>query len=259
MWQHARDLIGATIAATDGELGRVDDLYFDDDRWTMRYLVVNTGYWLTGRLVLISPFAIQEVDRKQSLISVALTREQVERSPSFETHRPVSRQHEVTYAAYYGYPVYWGGPDLWGAAGYPTLAGLAAPEASVVAPGSEASPEDSHLRSVREVKGYAILATNGEIGYVQDFVVDTRSWAIRLLIVDTSHWWTGKRVLLSPDWIRDIRWDDRTVEVDLSRDAVKDSPEWDKRAPIDEQFERKLAGHYGREYKADRGPRRREK
>jgi sporulation protein YlmC with PRC-barrel domain len=257
MWLHARDLIGSSIAATDGELGRVDDLYFDDDRWTMRYLVVNTRHWATGRLVLISPFAIQHVDREHASLAVTLTRDQVEGSPSFETHRPISRQHEAAYAAYSGYPVYWGGPELWGLAGYPTLAGLATTTHPAVEAASEPPQEDSHLRSVRDVTGYAIVAVDGDIGHVQDFVIDSRTWAIRLLIVDTSHWWSGRKVLLSPDWIRDIRWADRTVDVDLSREAIRHSPPWDKRAPIDEQFERKLAGHYGREYRSARESKRR--
>lgn len=247
MYQHAKDLVTFTIVASDGELGGVDYLYFDDEGWTVRYLVASTGSWLTGRLVLVSPFAVRRIDREAGRVEVGLTREQVEKSPSFDVHKPVSRQHEAAYAAYYGYPAYWGGANLWGAAAFPAAVGLTSVErhAAEEASQARAGEEDSHLRSVNEVSGYTVEATDGDIGHVRDFVIDGRSWAIRLLIVDTSSWWTGKKVLVAPTWIEEIRWADRTARVGLTRAAVRASPEWDKRAQIDEQFERRLAAHYG--------------
>jgi sporulation protein YlmC with PRC-barrel domain len=246
MFQHAKELIGFEIAAADGDLGRVDDLYFDDERWTVRYLVVNTGSWMTGRLVLVSPIAVERIDRERGAVVVTLARAEVERSPSFDTHRPVSRQYELAYAAYYGYPTYWTGPGLWGTAALPAgVAGLTRLERQAAQQAPIASGEDAHLRSVREVTGYAIHATDGELGHVMDLIIHAESWGIRLLIVDTSNWWVGKKVLISPAWIREIRWAERAVHVDVTRKAVRGSPEWDKRAPIDEQFEEKLAAHYG--------------
>lgn len=245
MWLHATDLNGMQLEATDGDLGSVSDLYFDDDRWTGRYLVVNTGNWLTGQLVLVSPHAVTAVDRERRRIEVSLTRAQVEQSPPIDAHRPVSRQSELAYASYYGYPLYWSGPGLWGAEGTPAaIAGLTAIERRAAEQIGPTAPEDSHLRSAREVAGYSIEATDGDIGRVQDFVLHDRSWAIRLLVVDTSSWWLGRKVLMSPDWIRDIGWADRVVHVAVSREAVRSSPEWDKRAPIDEQVEATLRGHY---------------
>src|SRR5438105_5096052 len=102
-----KDLAGFHLAATDGSIGEVQDCYFDDVHWTVRYLVVDTGGWLSGRKVLISPMAIRGIDIDGEHVIVDLTREQVERSPDIDTHRPVSRQHEIALLQYYGYPSYW--------------------------------------------------------------------------------------------------------------------------------------------------------
>ena len=112
-------LKGLVIQATDGELGTVDQFYFDDETWAIRYLTVETGGWLGGRQVLISPFSILHTDWPAKRLDVALTKKQVQNSPDINTHQPVSRQHEAEYNRYYGYPYYWGGPYMWGPAFYP--------------------------------------------------------------------------------------------------------------------------------------------
>ena len=116
-------LKGLVIQATDGELGTVDQFYFDDETWAIRYLTVETGGWLGGRQVLISPFSILHTDWPAKRLDVALTKKQVENSPDINTHQPVSRQHEAEYNRYYGYPYYWGGPYMWGPAFYPCRLG----------------------------------------------------------------------------------------------------------------------------------------
>ena len=125
MLRDASELQGLIIRATDGELGEAKEFYFDDESWAIRYFVVETGGWLGGKKVLISPYAIARTDSNASHINVALTKKQVEESPGIDTHLPVSRQHEVAYLGYYGYPYYWGGPYLWGPGYYPS--GLAVP------------------------------------------------------------------------------------------------------------------------------------
>src|SRR4249920_3332530 len=173
MLRSATYLQGFTLRAMDGEIGTVDQFYFDDETWAIRYLVVNTGSWLAGRLVLISPIAVGQTDWESKQLEVALTKRQVEGSPDIDTHKPVSRQHEAEYLGYYGYPFYWEGPYLWGSMTSP--AGLAV-QSSVVAEASasraETESEDSHLRSTKEVTGYHIEATDGEIGHVENFIVD---------------------------------------------------------------------------------------
>src|SRR5271154_1097351 len=119
MLTNASFLKGLTIHATDGELGTVDQFYFDDESWAIRYLTVETGGWLGGRSVLISPISVLRTDWPPKQLDVALTKKQVENSPGIDTHQPVSRQHEAEFSAYYGYNAYWGGPFLWGPAYYP--------------------------------------------------------------------------------------------------------------------------------------------
>jgi len=125
MLTNTAQLKGVTIRTTDGEMGTVEQFYFDDETWAIRYLTVETGGWLGGRQVLISPFSVVQADWQARRLDVALTKKQVQNSPDIDTHLPVSRQHEAAYLGYYGYPYYWGGPYLWGPAFYP--AGLAVP------------------------------------------------------------------------------------------------------------------------------------
>jgi uncharacterized protein YrrD len=240
-------LKGFGIQATDGELGTVDQLYFDDKTWVIRYLVVETGGWLGGRQVLISPISIVDTDWQGRRVNVALTKDQVEHSPNIDTHQPVSRQHEAEYYGYYGYPYYWDGPYLWGAASYPAGVELAA-ELSREALAEKVAKEltDSHLRSTSEVTGYNIEAADGEIGHVDGFIFDDEAWAIRYIEVATRNWWPGKKVLASPEWIERVSWIDSKVHVGLTRDAIQEAPEYLESEPITREYENRLHLHYGR-------------
>jgi len=244
MLRRVKDLRGFAIRATDSEMGQVEQFYFDDETWAIRYLVTNTGGWLVGRQVLISPIAVTETDWEGKQLEVALTKQQVENSPDIDAHKPVSRQREAEYHSYYEYPYYWGGPLLWGPAdrsrdvvrsraGKPLRAAMAA-------------DGDSHLRSTNEVTGYHIEATDGEIGHVEDFIVEDETWAIRYMLVDTRNWWPGKKVLVSPQWIKRVSWTDSKVYIDLSQEAVRNSPEYDESALVSRQYESSLYDHYGR-------------
>ena len=248
MLRNAKDLHGFTIQAADGEIGTVDQFYFEDETWAIRYLTVNTGGWLAGRQVLISPISVIGVpDWQAKRLDLALTKKQVENSPDINTHQPVSRQHEIAYFGYYGYPFYWGGSDLWGAA--PNPAGLAIP----IPPSTEAMADsiakesmDSHLRSSQEVTNYYLEAIDGEIGSVDGFVVDDEAWAIRYIEVATRNWWPGKKVLVSPVWAERVSWEDSKVYVGLTRETIKDAPEYVESMPITREYEKQLHSYYGR-------------
>jgi hypothetical protein len=242
--KHLKDF---AIRATDGELGAIDDIYFDDETWAIRYLIVDTGGWLGGRRVLISPISVVHTDWEAKRLDVALTKRQVEHSPDIDTHKPVSRQHEAAYVGYYGYPYYWGGPYLWGASAYP--AGLATPPTAATEAMAERirrESTDSHLRSGEAVTGYNIEAANGEMGHVDGFVVDDEAWAIRYIEVATRNWLPGKKVLVSPAWIERVSWTNSKVYVGLSREAIKDAPEYVESRPINREYENQLYFHYGR-------------
>jgi hypothetical protein len=242
--KHLKDF---AIRATDGELGTIDDIYFDDETWAIRHFIVDAGGWLGGRRVLISPISVVHTDWEAKRLDVALTKRQVEHSPEIDTHKPVSRQHEAAYVGYYGYPYYWGGPYLWGPAAYP--AGLATPptvSTEAMAERIRRESTDSHLRSGEAVTGYNIEAADGEIGHVDGFVVDDEAWAIRYIEVATRNWWPGKKVLVSPAWIERVSWTNSKVYVGLSREAIKDAPEYIESTPITREYENRLYFHYGR-------------
>lgn len=230
------------IHATDGELGTVDEFYFDDETWGIRYLVVKTGGWLDGRKVLISPISVVRVDWQTKSLHVALTKKQVENSPEISTHQPVSRQHEADLSAYYGYNYYWGGPCLWGPAYYP------ADLAIQTGASTEAKEEsaDSHLRSSTAVSGYHVEAKDGEIGHVDGFVIDDKFWNVRYIEIATRNWLPGKRVLVSPAWIERVSWLESKIYAGLSGETIQDAPEYFVSRPLTREYENRLYFHYGR-------------
>jgi len=192
MQYSVKDLKGYAIGATDGDIGNLDDFYFDDESWTIRYLVAETGNWLINSKVLISPFALGKADLSRKRLNVTLTKKQVEESPSIDTDKPVSRQYEAAYLDYYGFPYYWGGPALWGPMPYPQLS-LASQMRNEEARAEREEANDWHLRSADKVTGYHIEATDGDIGHIEDFIVDDETWQIRYMVVDTQNWWPGKK------------------------------------------------------------------
>jgi sporulation protein YlmC with PRC-barrel domain len=250
MLKPASGFKGLTIAATDGDIGSVNDLYFDDLSWTIRYLVVDTGTWLPGRQVLISPLSVRRVDDK---ILVDLTRNQVQNSPPVEADKPVNRQQEEAIARYYDQRYYWEGPYRWGLLAYPGMPPVPTAPIPADAMGEEMAAReretpsgDPTLRSSRDVTGYYIAALDGEIGHVDDFLVEDRAWAIRYLLVATRNWWPGKKVLISPEWIKTVSWAVSLVQVDLRRDEIKAAPEYDPSRPFDREYESRLIEHHNR-------------
>jgi hypothetical protein len=247
MLRNAKELHGFTIRTADGEFGTVDQLYFDDETWAARYLIVETGDWLVGRVVMISPISVVHADWQAKRLDVALTKKQVACSPEINTHKPVSRQHEAAYNQYYGYPQYCSGPNLFGPGAYP--ADVVMPRAAPIEgaeEGLENETGDSHLRSTEAMVGYHIEAADGEIGHVDGFVVDDESWVIRYIEVATRNWWPGKKVLVSPAWIDRMNWPDSKVYCGLSREAIQSAPEYVESVPITREYENRLYAHYGR-------------
>ena len=227
MLQSIKQLYGDKLGASDGEIGHVKDFYFDDQNWAVRYLVADTGSWLPGRLVLISPHAFGSLDQTGKVLRVNLTRKQIENSPSIESRKPVSRQYEEEYYRYYGWPFYWQGDGLWGMSGFPILELPSNPLPDEPAAANGAQPEraDAHLRSTQAVNGYHLQASDGIIGHVCDFMMDARSWAIRQLVVKTGHRFYGKEVQLPTRTVDWISWDESKVFVNLTGEAVEKSPE----------------------------------
>lgn len=259
MLRSAKDLNDYKISATDGEVGHVKDLYFDDDAWAIRYFVVDTGTWLSSRKVLISPISIHDADWSGQTLPVSITKAQVENSPSFDADKPVSRQNEEQYLGYYGYPYYWGGGGMWGEGLYPyaMLPGYAGYGVDRVEREREMEiylrderarhrNDDPHLRSCNAVTGYHIHATDGDIGHVSGFLVDDETWAIRYLVINTSNWWVGHKVLIAPPWIKGVHWSDQIVSVDLTWESIKNAPPYDANSDWGRDEEVGLYRHHDR-------------
>jgi hypothetical protein len=251
MLRRARKLYGLDIRAEDGHAGTVHDLYFDDQEWIVRYLVADTGAWLPGRRVLLSPLAVKTVHGDKGELSVTLTKSQVEHSPDIDLDKPVSRQQLVELHEYYGWPAYWGGSAMMGTATvgiYPmVMAGAKQVEQEMEEEGPrETYCGDPHLRSARAVEGYDIEAADGEIGHVEDFFISDSDWVIRYMLVDTRDWLPGRNVIVAPEWIDRIDWAETAVHVGLTRAQVKSSPEYDPQAPPHRAYEVRLYEHYGR-------------
>ncbi|MDZ4741930.1 MAG: PRC-barrel domain-containing protein [Verrucomicrobiota bacterium] len=252
MLRPAKEFKEFKLRARDGDIGEAMEFYFDDQHWTVRYLLADTGGWLIGRQVLISPHALHPVNETDHVLPVELTKKQLEESPSLDSDKPVSRQYEVQYHAYYSWPLYWNGPYLWGSSLYPIgqSGGVTWASENGIPPVELSSPPaetgDPNLRSTGAVTGYHISCLDGEIGHVEDFIIDDETWAIRYLVVDTQNWWAGKHVLVSPRWIERISWDESKVFVKLSSDMVKNSPEYTPET-LNRDYETSLHGHYNQQ------------
>ncbi|KAF0141836.1 MAG: PRC-barrel domain-containing protein [Stygiobacter sp.] len=241
MLHKVKTLKGYKLHSHNGEIGKVMEFYFDDNHWTIRYLVADTGGWLTGRQVLISPYSLMSVNEEEQYIKIDLTKKQIEDSPSLNSDKPVSRQFETDYYGYYGWPLYWDGPNMWGY--FPNIV-RDNKKWGDVKKGEESW--DPYLRSTHEVTGYNIQAADGEVGHVEDFIIDDETWAIRYLIVDTRNWLPGKKILLSPFWIERVSWSESKVFVNLPMEKIKESPEYTEESLLTREYETGLHKHYNR-------------
>ncbi|MFT5622833.1 MAG: hypothetical protein ACI9FZ_000760 [Bacteroidia bacterium] len=242
MLNQVKTLKDYKLESLEGEMGKVKEFYFDDRHWTIRYLDAETGNWLSERQVLISPYAFGSVNREEERIEIGLTKQQIEDSPSWQSDKPVSRQFEAAYYGYYNLPMYWSGPYMSGDSPYPIHHGELQKKAT-----KEEKEWDHNLRSTDAVHGYHIQATDGEIGHVEDYIIDDETWAIRYLVIDTKNWWPGKKVLVSPQWIERVSWEDSKVFVNLSREIIKQSPEYKEESQLTRDYEVGLHSHYNRQ------------
>lgn len=237
------DLINLSLEAKDGKIGHIKDLLFDDQHWTARFLVVNTGSWLVNRKVVISPIAIKETFNPESKhIPVDLTKEQIEAAPALGDTQPVSRQNEIDYLKHYGWPSYWIGGASWGITTFPnSLYNMVGEEVE-----SDESGKDKHLRSADEIKGYHILTSDGKVGHVKNFLINTKTWRLRYMVIETGNWLVGKKILLSTNWVQDINWKEKTIKVDVTKAQIEKSPEYDQNSLISEVYEKQLFEFYGK-------------
>jgi hypothetical protein len=239
MWQPHKlnNLTGYDLLAQDGEIGRLKQIYFDDQYWVVRYFVAHTGAWLTGKDVLIVPSIISAVDEKNHCLQVELNREQIQNCPPIDTALPISRHYEQEYFRYYDLKPYWHGKSLLSSKLTPPFP---------MADGEK--PENPYLRSSEKVMGYHIQALDGEIGHVEDFILEEPDWTVRYLEINIGVWLFGKKVLIAPAWIQSVDWIRKVVTVDLTRESIESAPAYDPSEVISRDYQVALYGHYGKTY-----------
>lgn len=251
MKRSINSLTGYTIQGIDGEIGKVEEFYFDDRTSTIKYMIVKTGGWFFGKKVLIATEAFLKPEWESKIFPVNLTQEKIKNSPDIDTDQPVSSQQEELMRGYYSWPGYYGygmygymGIGMWG---YPIVVESATEKEMKQMKQTKHANDNPHLRSTNEVTGYDIKATDGDIGEVEDFIIDDTTWKIHFLVVETGNWFSGKKVLISPNWIKDVKWREQKVTVNHSKDEVKNSPDYDSSQPINDLYEHSLNDYYGKE------------
>jgi len=251
MLRSIQKMTGFAIRASDGDVGEVKDFYFEDGRWTVCYLVVDTGPWFLGRRVLIAARAAGLPQWDDRAIPVAMTRQQVKDSPDIDLAKPVSQMQFEALHDHYGWPYLWVGAVLETRPGvpvWPLWQVQAAALAEQQAQNEPSQPGEGQfsLRSAHEVIGYKIEATDGSIGHVEDFFARETDWAIRYVVVDTRDWLPGRKVLVAPSWIQEISWSDRVVRVCHTRKQIEESPQYNPVGPSPSlEYEKLLYLHYG--------------
>ena len=246
MIRSLNELEGYTLRALDGDIGRCSDFLFDDSQWTVRYMVADTGRWLPGRKILISPAFLETADWDNRRFPVRLTRSQIENGPPLDSDAPVSRRYERAYHEFFATTFYGMGSGLWGNYPWPGMSAL--PEAQVAPPEvPESHLEATQVRSVHELTGYRVVAEDGEgAGHVEEFLVDDTTWALRYLVIDRSRLPFSRKVLLAMEWIDEVDWVDRTLRVAVTGTKLAEAPEYDPREPVNEAKETVLYDYYGR-------------
>jgi hypothetical protein len=249
MHRSLKELTGYTLEAEDGEIGCCDDFLLDDQSWAVRYMVADTRKWLPGRKVLISPISLGEPDWAGHTIRVRLTKEQIKNQPELDEHAPVSRQYEIWYHKHFGWPYYWSGTGLWASGIDPReLYVDPALQRNLEEAKEDAGPDldHPHLHAAKEIIGYDVQAVDGELGHVLDFIIDDELWVVDYAALATRNWLPGKKVIIPLKALTEVSWDDRALVVNLTREAIKESPEYDPHLPVNREFEERIYDFVGR-------------
>lgn len=255
MLRSLKEILGYTLQATDDILGQCKDFIFDDGLWVTRYMVADTGNWLHHHKVLIAPVLLGEPDWRTERIPVKLSRQQIEACPPLEEHAPISREYEISYHEHFEIPFYWMGADF--REGMPNAAGVVQPVEDIELD-EQPAPEKTEprnpgsdnlegaLRSATEVMSYMVSATDGEMGRIDDIIIEDDNWVIRYLAIDTGVLIPDRKILINTEWIDSVSWTETTVKVDLTQDAIRNCPDYDANEAVNREYEVRLYDYHGR-------------
>jgi hypothetical protein len=241
MLRSASKIIGHRLHAVDGEIGRATDFLLDERGWFLRYMVVETGRWLANRRVLISPMGLSKAEWTSRRLVLEGTREQVKNAPVLAEDGALPHQHEIELSRHYG----------WSLSGFGALPPSG--ETTPVPELSPAPPAEPGLHSITEALGFALNATDGSVGHVEDFIVDDDTWTLPYLVVDSRNWLSGRKVLVPTERVGQIDWVDRRVDVLLPSWEIEESPEFDPTAPVYERRDEQLVGDHPGAARAEPG------
>ncbi|MGD8251123.1 MAG: PRC-barrel domain-containing protein [Desulfobacterales bacterium] len=241
MLHNLQTMSNLVIEATDGDIGRCSDFLFDDVSWKIRYMVADTGKWLPGRKVLITPGSLSQIDWKTNRILVNLSTDALRRSPPLDQDAPVSRRYEIELANHYGAGYWWTRSEGMGIMPAPVPFPV---KSSDVEADEKTDPEQTQLRSFNEVSGYRIQATDDTLGHLETMLVDDVQWQLDFFVVDTRNWLPGKKVVIPIRWAEGVSWSEETFSVNKTTDDIKECPTIDLSQPVDPQFESVLRKRY---------------
>lgn len=240
------DLQNYDVKGGTEHIGKLHDLYLDDETWQIKWFVIETGNWFSSNKILLDSQKITSLSPHDATLHVALTQQEVENAPSASEHPPVSDQHrnEFSYVAASHNTLL-----------FPGYAGLMMPTTLIERPDrpSEAEKDldamareqaDRHLRSASEIEGYTIHASNGKLGPLSDLVIDTSEWTVELLALDTSKWMPGRTVVISPLSIDRISWESRELMVKMDKATIEASPELHSLKAIETSYVSRLNEYY---------------
>ncbi|PSL50806.1 PRC-barrel domain protein [Salsuginibacillus halophilus] len=245
----AKKLRNFGVITSDGELGKIDDVYMDEDQWVIRYLVVNRKPLLPGGKVLVSPIAVERMDINGQTIHLNVTKEELEEAPGKEEAEPITRKKELELHHHFGYGYYWPAQGMWGSFPYPHQLRVEAPHHQ--RPQELPNEEEIKVRSLKEMtgdwSGYDVEGSDGDIGTIDDVIVEDDTWNIRYISVDTGRLFSTGHAVLSSSWILHTEDEEKKVRVKMARHEVQAAPEYVPGQPLDREFEERLFDHYDQE------------
>ncbi|HSE32947.1 MAG TPA: PRC-barrel domain-containing protein [Pyrinomonadaceae bacterium] len=244
MLRQIRELGTYRLHATDGDIGHLEQFYFDDRDWKIRYFVVDIGTWLHGKKVLMSPSAIIGVDAPTKTINAAFSKQQVQESDDVDRHKPEGLEEPHDYSLYLGWPYYLGLNALNDFDHGPLPDKEHDPQKGKTSEYSYRQACDEHLRSSKIVSRYHVMAVDGEIGQIEDGIVDDQTWTIQYVVSTVRNWWSGKKVLLPTEWILWVSAAEGNVYVSLTRNSIATAPSFDPEKPLTHDLEIALYNHY---------------
>jgi uncharacterized protein YrrD len=241
MLRSANEMMGYKLLALDGDIGSCNDFLFEDESWTLQYMIANTGGWLDNRKVLLSPKSLGDPPLEEGRVQVDRTKEFIENAPELDSDAPVSRQYQLVWTQYHGLTPYWH-----------KLGPLSTPlAANAMALMEDANNRDEHLRSVKEVCGYEVemnsVKLKGQgLGTIVDFILSDTVWQIAFAVLETdSRWFRSRKVLVGRDVLNKIGWAERKLYVDIDEKQLARCPAYDPGEPIEPRLEAANYDLYG--------------